>query len=461
MPAAGVSAPSGHPDPPRVVILGGGFAGLYAARRLRRAPVRVTVIDRSNHHLFQPLLYQVATASLSPADIAQPIRWILRGQRNTEVLLAEVASIDTSRRTVRLSDGDEIPYDWLIVATGATHSYFGHDAWAAHAPGLKTVADAIEIRERFLLAFEAAEREPDPLLRRAILTFVVVGGGPTGVELAGAMAEIARRALPRDFRRIDTTTARIILIEAGPRLLAALPEALGRRAKEDLERMGVDVWVGARVTGIDAGGVSIGDERIATRNVFWAAGVRASPLGASLGVPLDRAGRVEVGPDLTIPGHPEVFVVGDMAHVVEADTGMEVPGVAPAAMQMGRYAAGIIAREVAIPPGAARPARPAFRYRDKGNLATIGRARAVGLIKGRRLTGLPAWVLWLAVHITYLLGYRNRLAVLVQWAWAYVRWIRRARLITGEGVAEMAALRRPVTTAAAGAASEPAATLRR
>lgn len=437
------AAGSGPDGRPRVVIIGGGFGGLYAAMRLRRAPVRVTLIDRSNHHLFQPLLYQVATASLSPADIAQPIRSVLARQRNTEVLLAEATGIDVQRRIVKLEDG-EIPYDWLIVATGATHSYFGRDDWAEHAPGLKSIADAIEIRERFLISFEAAEREPDPQVRRAILTFVVVGGGPTGVELAGAMAEVARRAIPRDFRHIDTTTARIILIEAGPRLLPAFPPELGDRARRDLEAMGVDVWVGAKVTGVSEKGVTLGEERILSRNIFWAAGVRASPLGATLGAPMDRSGRVEVGPDLTLPGHPEVFVIGDLARVVEASTGAAVPGVAPAAMQMGRYAASIIAREVTPPRAGERRDRPPFRYRDKGNLATIGRARAVGVIAGRKLTGFLAWVLWLAVHIVYLIGYRNRVLVLIQWAWAYLRWIRRGRLITGPAVRELEQVRRPI-----------------
>jgi len=424
----------------RVVILGGGFGGLYAARALAHAPVAVTVIDRANHHLFQPLLYQVATASLSPADIAQPIRWILRNQRNAEVILAEATGVDVQRRIVSLADG-EVPYDYLVVATGSTHSYFGHDEWSAVARGLKTVDDAIEIRQRCLLSFEAAEREPDPMLRRAILTFVVIGGGPTGVEMAGALAEVARRALPHDFRRIDTSTARIILIEAAARLLSTFPPELSDRARRDLESMGVDVWTGVPVTGIDEHGVRIGEERIATRNIIWAAGVRASPLGAMLGAELDRAGRVKVAPDLSLPGHPEVFVVGDLAHVQDPATGEMVPGVAPAAMQMGRFVARIIAREVA---GKADAPRPAFRYKDKGNLATIGRARAVGVIKGRPFAGLLAWFLWLAVHIAYLIGYRNRLIVLIEWAWAYFRWVRRARLITGPAARELAEVRRPI-----------------
>lgn len=424
----------------RVVILGGGFGGLYAARTLAKAPVAVTVIDRSNHHLFQPLLYQVATASLSPADIAQPIRWVLRNQPNAEVILAEATGVDVRRRAVILADG-EVPYDYLVVATGSTHSYFGHDEWSSVARGLKTVDDAIEIRQRCLLSFEAAEREPDPMVRRAILTFVVIGGGPTGVEMAGALAEVARRALPRDFRRIDTSTARIILIEASDRLLHTFPPELSQRARRDLESMGVDVWTGVPVTGVSERGVRLGEERIATRNIIWAAGVKASPIGAMLGAELDRAGRVKVNPDLSLPGHPEVFVIGDLAHVQDPATGGMVPGVAPAAMQMGRFVARIIANEAAGKPASPRPA---FRYKDKGNLATIGRARAVGVIKGRPFAGLLAWFLWLAVHIAYLIGYRNRLIVLIEWAWAYFRWVRRARLITGPATRELQEVRRPV-----------------
>lgn len=414
---------------PRVVIIGGGFAGLYAARALAHAPARVTVVDRHNHHLFQPLLYQVATASLNPADIAAPIRQILRAQRNTDVVLAEVTGIDTAARRVRLLDA-ELQYDYLIVASGATHSYFGNDAWEAHAPGLKTAADALEIREKFLLSFEAAEREPDAARRRAILTFVVIGGGPTGVELAGAMAEIARRAIPREFRRIDTTSARIILVEAADRLLTAFPPHLSRRAKADLEHLGVEVWVNTRVTGIDGLGVTLGADRLATHNVFWAAGVKASPLGAMLGTPTDRAGRVHVTPDLAIPGHPEVFVAGDLAAITDTRTGQPVPGVAPAAMQMGRFVGRLIAAEIRQRPTNSPARRPIFTYKDKGNLATIGRAKAVGLIAGRGFGGLTAWLLWLGIHIVYLIGFRNRVLVLTQWAWAYLRYERGARLIT-------------------------------
>ncbi len=422
---------------PHVLILGGGFGGLYAAMALRRAPVRVTLIDRCNHHVFSPLVYQVATASLSPADIAQPLRWILRRHANTRVLLGEAARIDTSARRVALRDGEEIAYDVLIVATGVAHTYFGHDDWAAHAPGLKEVTDALEIRRRFLLAFETAEREPNAERRRAILTFVIVGGGPTGVELAGAMAEIARKAMPSEFRAIDTTTARVILLEGRDRLLPTFDPALSRRARADLEALGVDVWLEAKVTGIDAEGVSIGGERIVTRNVFWAAGVAASPIGATLGAPMDPAGRVSVNPDLSIPGRPEVFVIGDLAQLADARTNQPIPGVAPAAMQMGRYVARIIALDAET--GSAKPGtpRPAFRYRDKGMLATIGRSRAVGTIAGVRVRGFAAWFVWAFIHLMYLTGFRSRLIVLIQWAWAYLWYQRGARLITGRAAGDL------------------------
>lgn len=425
------------PDSPRIVILGGGFGGLYAARALRSARARVTLIDRHNHHLFQPLLYQVATASLSPGDIAVPIRHVLKRQRNTRVILGEAVSIDPGRRVVALRDAEE-GYDYLVVATGATHWYFGHDDWRPHAPGLKEAADALAIREKFLLSFEAAEREDDAGRRRAILTFVVIGGGPTGVELAGAMAEIARRAIPKDFRRIDTSSSRIILVEGGGRVLPAFPEHLSRRAKEDLESLGVEVWLNSAVTRVDERGVSIGEDRIATRNVFWAAGVKASPLGASLGAPMDGAGRVLVNPDLSVPGHPEVFVIGDLASVIDTGTRRPVPGVAPAAMQMGRHVGRLLAREIG--GGGTAPARASFVYTDKGNLATIGRARAVGVIGGRGFAGFPAWALWLGIHIVYLIGFRSRLIVLIQWAWAYFRYERGARLITRRSAEEVGRL---------------------
>jgi len=407
---------------PRVVILGGGFGGLYCARALRKAPVSITLVDRANHHLFQPLLYQVATASLSPGDIATPLRHILRRQRNVEVWMGEAVDIDPDARTVLLQDGS-LRYDYLVVATGATHAYFGHDEWAPWAPGLKTVDDAVELRRRFLLAFEAAEREGDPEARRRLLTFVVVGAGPTGVELAGAMAEIARKVIPRDFRFIDTRSSRILLLEGGPRVLSTYPEVLSGKARAQLERLGVEVRTNALVTGIDPGGVDVGDERIAAENVFWAAGVQASPLGAQLGAPLDRAGRVLVAPDLSVPAHPEVFVVGDLARV-EQD-GAQVPGVAQGAMQGGRH----VARQIVRALGG-RPSEP-FRYWDKGNLATIGRAAAVADMGRVKLTGFLAWFVWAFVHVLYLIGFRNRLVVMIQWSWAYLMYQRGIRLITG------------------------------
>lgn len=420
---------------PHVVILGGGFAGLACARALRRAPVRVTLVDRSNHHLFQPLLYQVATASLSPADIAMPIRAVLRRQENAEVWMGEATSVDVENKVVHLTDG-ELSYDYLVVATGATHAYFGNDHWAEHAPGLKTIDDAVEIRRRFLLAFEAAEREADPEARRRLLTFVIVGAGPTGVELAGAMAEIARDVIPNDFRSVDTTTARIILLEGGPRVLAAYPESLSERAHAKLEALGVEVRTGALVTGIEEGAVMVGEERIEAGNVVWAAGVAASPLGSTIGATLDRAGRVRVEADLTVPGHPDVFVAGDLA-AVEREDGRPVPGVAPAALQMGRHVARTIRRDLE-----GKPRKP-FRYLDKGNLATIGRNAAVAEIAKLRMSGLPAWLVWVFVHILYLIGFRNRLIVMVQWAWAYVTYQRGGRLITGQSRVRLRSAKRP------------------
>jgi NADH dehydrogenase len=409
---------------PRVVIVGGGFGGLAAARGLARAPVEVTLVDRTNHHLFQPLLYQVATAGLSPADIASPIRRIVHRQANTRVLLDEVTGVDLAARRVVLAR-DALAYDYLVLATGATHSYFGKDEWSRFAPGLKTLEDALEIRRRVLLSFERAEHETDRELVRQWLTFVVVGGGPTGVEMAGAFAEIARHTLVRDFRRIDPRMARVILVEAGPRLLAAYPEDLSEKAKAQLEALGVQVWTGAAVTGVDENGVDLGRERIAARTVVWGAGVKASPLGESLGVPVDRAGRVLVEPDLTVPGHPEACVVGDLA-ALEPD-GRPVPGVAPAAIQMGRHAAANVGRALrGLPP-------VPFRYRDKGSLATIGRSRAVGIVGRLRLSGFVAWAAWLFVHIFFLIGFRNRFVVMFTWTWAYFTWQRSARLILGFG----------------------------
>jgi NADH:quinone reductase (non-electrogenic) len=408
-----------------VVIVGGGFGGLYAARALGSAPVEVTVVDRTNHHVFQPLLYQVATASLSPSQIAYPIRGVLRRQRNTRVLLAEVTGVDVARRVVRLADG-ELSWDYLILAPGARHSYFGHAEWEALAPGLKTLDDALKIRERMLLAFERAERERDPERRRALLTFVVVGGGPTGVELAGAIGEIACSVMARDFRTIDTRDARTILVEAGPRILPAFPESLAAKAERSLERLCVEVRTGEAVTRLEEGAVWLGTERIASETVLWAAGVAPSPLARSLGVPLDRAGRVLVNPDLTVPGHPEVFVIGDLAALNDA-AGRLLPGLAPVAIQQGEYAARAVLD--ALRGRASAP----FRYRDKGTMATIGRAAAVVDLGRLRLAGYPAWLLWCFIHILWLIGFRNRFLVMIEWAWAYLRFERSARLIVRGG----------------------------
>jgi NADH dehydrogenase len=410
------------PGAPRVVIVGAGFAGLQAARALAGREVRVVVLDRRNHHLFQPLLYQVATAALSAGDISAPVRSVLRTQANAEVLLGDAERIDTQGRAVVLRDGGRVPYDALVLATGATHSYLGHAGWAPLAPGLKTLEDALEIRRRILTAFELAEREEDPAARAALLTFVVVGGGPTGVELAGALSEIARHTLAADFRRISPASARVVLLEAIPRVLPAYSERLSAAARRQLEALGVEVRTGARVTGIDAEGVNVSGERIAARTVLWSAGVAASPLARGLGVPLDRSGRVEVLPDLSIPGRPEIFVAGDLARAVQ--DGAPVPGIAPAAIQAGRRAARNALRRLR-----GLPTRP-FRYRDRGSLATIGRAAAVGTIFGAELSGLPAWLAWLGIHITYLIGFRNRVAVLLDWAWSYATFRRGARLIT-------------------------------
>lgn len=409
---------------PHVVIIGGGFGGLYAARGFKGQPVRVTVLDRRNHHLFQPLLYQVAMAALSPGDIASPIRWILRKQRNVEVLLADAVAVDPRRQTVTLTDG-EVPYDYLIVATGATHAYFGRDEWRDTAPGLKTLEDALDIRRRMLLAFECAERERDPRRQRQLLTFVLIGGGPTGVEMAGALAEMSRQSLTRDFRHIDPGSARIVLVEGGPTVLAAFPERLRKAAHEDLERLGVEVRLNSLVTDVLPGRVCIGDETIEADTILWTAGVAASPLGATLGAPLDRAGRVRVQPDLTIPGHANVFVIGDLASLDGPD-GRPLPGVAQVAIQMGRHASKQILRATK-----GQPLEP-FRYRDLGNMATIGRASAIADFGRVRLTGWLGWLAWLFVHLMNLIGFRNRVVVLVQWAWAYFSYQRAIRLITGE-----------------------------
>jgi NADH:ubiquinone reductase (H+-translocating) len=409
---------------PHVVVVGAGFGGLTAARGLARAPVEVTLIDRRNHHLFQPLLYQVATAGLSPADIAWPIRRLVRGQPNVRVRLGEVTGVDRAGKRVRM-DGRAIPYDALVIATGASHAYFGHDAWAPHAPGLKSIEDATEIRRRILLAFERAEMEADAAARRRLLTFVVVGGGPTGVEMAGTLAELARKALAADFRTIDPRQARVVLVEAGPRVLPGFSEGLSGYARRALEGLGVEVMTGRPITSCNAGGVMIGEERLAAATVIWAAGVPASPVARWLGVAPDRAGRVAVGPDLALPGDRDVFVIGDAALAKDAD-GRPLPGIAPVAKQQGAYVAKVIAARVA-----GRPAPPPFRYRDRGLLATIGRRAAVIEYKRLRLKGRLAWWLWGIAHIYFLISLRNRLIVATQWLWSYVTFDRGARLITG------------------------------
>jgi NADH dehydrogenase len=405
-----------------VVIVGAGFGGLTAARQLGRAPVAVTLIDRSNHHLFQPLLYQVATAGLSPADIAVPIRHVVRRQANTLVIMQDVAGVDAAGRRVFLTGG-EVPYDYLLLATGARYNYFGHDGWERFAPALKSIADATGIRRKILLAFEMAELATDPRRREALLTFVIVGGGPTGVELAGAIAELARAALASDFRRIRPDMTRIVLLEASVRILSSFPETLAARAAGALRGLGVEVRTGVAVESVDEAGVVAAGGRIDAGTVLWAAGVMASPAGKWLGAETDRAGRVKVRPDLSVPDHPEVFVIGDAACCLAGD-GRQLPGIAPVAMQQGRYVARLIRRRVA---GAVDPGP--FVYRDKGNLATVGRSFAIVDLGRVRLSGFPGWVTWLVVHIYYLIGFRNRLLVMLQWAWAYLTFQRGARLI--------------------------------
>src|SRR5213592_1598142 len=407
---------------PHVIIIGAGFGGLQAAKKLGRQNVRVTVIDRTNYHLFQPLLYQVATAALSPADIAAPVRAVLSKCKNTEVMLAEVQSVDVNAKKIRTTD-TEITYDFLILATGARHSYFGHDEWEKLAPGLKSLEDAIEVRRRLLMAFEYAERITDEAARKAAMTFVIIGGGPTGVEMAGAIAEIARYTLAKDFRHIDPSQARVILIEGEPRLLASFPEDLSASAMKQLVDLGVEVRTGTRATNLTEAGLQVGDEFIPCRVKIWAAGNNASFVGKTLGVPVDRVGRVIVNDDLTIPGHPEVQVIGDLANYSQ-QTGKPLPGVSPVAMQQGRHAARNILRM--IKNCGPRP----FRYWDKGSMATIGRNKAVADLNFVHLSGLPAWLVWLFVHIIFLVGFRNRLAVLFQWAWAYFTFNKGARLIT-------------------------------
>ena len=411
---------------PHVIVVGGGFGGLNAAQELAKGPVRVTVVDRRNYHLFQPLLYQVATAGLSPGEIASPIRSILRKHPNVHVVLAEVTAIDLAGRRVVLVDG-EVPYDYLILAAGATDTYFGHDDWAPVAPGLKSIDDALELRRRILGAYEAAERETDEARRRALLTFVVVGGGPTGVELAGAIAEIAAQTLKRDFRAIDPRQSRVILVEGAPRVLPTFPADLSAGAARQLRDLGVEVRTGVMVTDITAEAVHVGDEVIPTHTTLWATGVTASSLARSLGVPLQKGGRVLVEPDLTLPGHPEVYVVGDLAWFPHqpGEDGKPLPGVAPVAIQQGRAAARNVLRAIR-----GEPRRP-FRYWNRGNLATIGRAAGVGDLGWLHLSGFPAWLAWLVVHIYFLIGFENRLLVLIRWAWAYFTYQRGARLITG------------------------------
>jgi NADH dehydrogenase len=408
---------------PHVVVVGAGFGGLNAVRALEGVPVRVTVVDRSNHHLFQPLLYQVATAALSPADIASPIRAILRGQRNATVLLAQASSVDRVARELVLSDG-RLAFDYLVLATGARHAYFGHADWEASAPGLKTLEDALEIRRRILLAFERAEREPDGDRRRALMRFLIVGGGPTGVELAGAIAEISRHVLRRDFSAIDPREAKVQVLEAGPRILPSFPPALAQRAARALRRLGVEVRTGCPVTAVEPGFLEAGGDRIAAATILWAAGVRASPLAASLGVGLDNVGRLLVEPDLSIPGEPRIFAIGDVAAFLH-QSGKPLPGVAPVAIQQGRHVAQNVARDLA-----GRPRRP-FRYRDKGSLAVIGRAQAIASFGRLQMSGFLAWLAWCFVHILFLIGFRNRALVLFEWAWAYLTDQRGARLITG------------------------------
>ena len=408
----------------RVVIVGGGFGGLYAARALAGKSVQVTIVDRRNHHLFQPLLYQVATAALSPGDIAYPIRAVLRKQSNARVLLAEAASVDLTNHRLVLKDGS-VPYDYLILATGARHAYFGHEEWEENAPGLKSLEDALEIRRRILLAFERAERELDEHHRRALLTFVIVGAGPTGVELAGAIAEIARQVMVSDFRAIDPRDARVVLVEAGDRILSTFPMKLSEAAEVSLKRLGVDILKNKRVTSIELGRVVLGPETIESETVLWAAGVTASPLAQSLGVPLDRVGRVRVESDLTVPGHAEVMVIGDLAVCID-QSGNPLPGVCPVAIQQGRHAARNILRSIQGLP------TEVFHYRDKGNLATIGRAQAVADLGRLRISGIWAWLAWLFVHVFFLIGFRNRFVVIFEWAWAYFTFQRGARLITGD-----------------------------
>jgi NADH dehydrogenase len=415
-----------EPQRKRVVIVGGGFGGLYAAKALAGKPVEVTLVDRKNHHTFQPLLYQVATAVLSPGEIAAPLRRILRRSRNTEVILGEVTGFDTAARKVRLAHGPEIDYDYLIVAAGARHAYFGHDDWAADAPGLKTIEDALEIRRRVLLAFELAEREAYLTGKKEPLRFAVVGGGPTGVELAGAIADIARRAMATDFKAIDTAAAQVTIFEGAARVLGAYPEDLSHKAEKQLKELGVELRLNSIVSGIEAGRIKVGDEWIPANVILWATGVAASPLGKLLGAPTDRAGRVLVAPDLSLPGTPEIFVIGDLAALKDT-SGKEVPGLGAAATQEGSAAGANILRDLRGEP------RVPFKYRDKGTMATVGRNRAVAEIGRWHVSGIVAWLLWALVHVFLLIGFRNRLWVMREWMWAYFTRERSARLITDLG----------------------------
>jgi len=414
-----------HASPPRVVIVGAGFGGLWAAKTLANAPAEVTVIDRENYHLFQPLLYQVATAGLSPADIAAPIRGIVGAYRNISVMLGEIVGVDVAARVVSIMGGRQVPYDYLVLSTGARHAYFGHDDWEVLAPGLKRIEDATEIRRRILLAFEHAENETNPDERRRLMNLVIVGGGPTGVELAGAIAELARRALAKDFRNIDPRAARIILIEAGPRLLPSFPKDLSDDATQRLEKLGVEVRLGAPVTAIDSSGVTIGAVHIEARTAIWAAGVAASPAGRWIGAECDRVGRIKVDPNLAVPGHPEIFAIGDTALALDA-AGRPLPGIAPVAKQQGRYVGRLIKAQLR----GAKRVEP-FHYRSYGNLATIGRKAAIIDFGWIHLRGLIAWVIWSVVHIYFLIGFRNRAMVALDWLWAYFTFQRGARLVTG------------------------------